>query len=99
MRELSYHVEDLPHLASLGHRKRAIEVVERCLLLLKRQKLDCGRNTKSLLKYGYELSNDHLVAQSYLGRHLTATVESEGLDCPNAIRIMRILDDVTRSNV
>jgi SET domain len=97
MVELGELMELLPEVAAMGEDDESVCLVEHCLLLLQQQGLDQGAFTKKILSYGYQLSSDHSIAQKYLERQLTAVVESEGVGCPNSLRLEKLLD-VTRSS-
>jgi len=94
MAEIARLHELLPELVTLGLYDEAMQAVDQSLALLKEQKLEFGAFTKDLFGYGYQLTVDHDVAEHFLKRQIVAIIESEGVGCPNAVRLEKLLKDI-----
>mmetsp|Transcript_21526 Transcript_21526/g.46802 ORF Transcript_21526/g.46802 Transcript_21526/m.46802 type:complete len:357 (-) Transcript_21526:94-1164(-) len=73
----------------------ALDSIEKCLALMKRQGIGAGVFTKSILHNGHDIclaAGDNERARSYLLSELGAVKDSEGFDSPKAIQIEQILN-------
>ncbi len=74
----------------------ALESVDECLTLMKRQGICGGAFTKSIYHRGYavcDASGDETGALSYLTSELKAVRDSEGMGSPNALEIENMLNN------
>ena len=90
--------EDISLYAASGQAAAALEAVEQCLSLLRRQRLYTPALVKPILHSGYQIAmgkmGDAALARSYLEQELPAVQHSEGVDSPRALEIQRILDSI-----
>lgn len=95
MRKLHDLHEAIPTLVKRGKHADAIRNVDQCLELLQQQGIGSGVFTKPLYRYGYQVAlhglNDTTLAKSYLANELEAVVQSQGIGCPDAVRLELML--------
>ena len=85
----------IPELVHKGQHHAAIDNIDTCIKLLQIQGIGSGVFTKPLFKYGYQVAlmglKDRRLARQYLTEELNAVVQSEGVGCPDAVRLHQML--------
>jgi hypothetical protein len=85
----------IPDLVQKGKHQVAIDNIESCVVLLQKQGIGGGVFTKPLFKYGYQVAlmglKDRRLARQYLVKELNAVIQSEGVGCPDAVRLDQML--------
>ena len=100
IQSIQNEISSLVSIADMSTTKAAaaLSSVKRCLGLMDEQGIGGGAFSKSLLHSAYELclalDNNH-AAREYLSKELTAVRDSEGIGCPKASAIERVLDSIT----
>jgi hypothetical protein len=84
----------IPDLVTFRQYTKAIKAIDTSLSLLQQQGFTGGIYTRSLFQHGYQIATSScnpLLAMSYLERQLVAVTESNGIGCPEAIRIQQLI--------
>lgn len=85
----------IPDLVQKGKYQTALDNINTCVGLLQRQGIGSGVFTKPLFKYGYQVAlmglKDRKLARQFLAKELNAVVQSEGVGCPDAVRLHQML--------
>ncbi len=95
MNQLHLLHASIPDLVQKGKHQVAIDNIESCVALLQKQGIGSGVFTKPLFKYGYQVAlmglKDRRLARQYLVKELNSVIQSEGVGCPDAVRLDQML--------
>ena len=88
----------LPMTVHQGHHQKAIQMIDQCVDLLRKQGIGSGVFTMPLFHFGYQVAlmglKDNTLARVYLVQQLEAVVQCEGIGSPDALRLQGLLNSM-----